>query len=73
MKNNLEIKRIEKLLEEYGIEEKLNELAAKIQIDDTLDILPQETREGITKLQNSELKSFDAHKFFDNVSVGGLD
>lgn len=67
--NYLDIKKISNLLKEYGIDEKLEELTAKIQIDTTYDILPASTREGIEKLRNSELKSFDSDKFFDNVSA----
>lgn len=68
MGNYLEIRRIENLLEEYGIGEKLNELTAQIEINNTYNIFPQQTRDAIINLQNSELKSFDSHKFFDNVS-----
>lgn len=68
MGNLLEISRIENLLDEYGIGEKLNELTAQIKIDSTYDIFPQQTQDGIRSLQNSELSTFDSHKFFDNVS-----
>lgn len=69
MGNYLDINRIKNLLVDYGISEKLNELTSQIVIDKNFDIFPPQTRDGIINLQNSELKSFDSHKFFDNVST----
>lgn len=69
MGNYLEISKIENLLQEYRISEKLNDLTSKIKINATYNIFPDETREGILNLKNSELKSFDSNKFFDNVSA----
>ncbi|KAJ6641812.1 Prominin-like protein, partial [Pseudolycoriella hygida] len=68
MGNFVEIKKIENLLDEYGIGEKLEELTAKINIDRTINILPPDTENGITRLRDSELKTFEAYKFFDNLN-----
>lgn len=72
MGNYVEIKKIEHLLEEYGIEAKLKDLTKKIEINNTHNIFPDETRQGILDLQRSELNSFDSDKFFDNVSADNL-
>lgn len=66
--NYLDIKKYENLLQEYGIDDKLKDLTAKIEINNTYNILPDETRKGIEDLRRSELKSFDSDKFIDNVS-----
>lgn len=68
MGNYLEIKRIQNLLEEYKISDRLKEMTAQIQINNTYDILPQQTRDGIQNLKNSELSTFDSDRFLDNVS-----
>lgn len=67
--NYLEVARIRNLLEDYKILDKINELTTEIKINTGYDILPPETVAGIKNLQNSELKSFDSNKFFDNVST----
>lgn len=67
--NYLDIRKISNLLKEYAIDEKLEELTAKIQIDTTNDILPEATKAGIVKLRDSELGNFDSDKFVDNVSA----
>ncbi|KAG4077541.1 hypothetical protein HA402_002968 [Bradysia odoriphaga] len=66
--NYLDIRKISNLLKEYAIDEKLEELTGKIQIDTTNDILPDATRAGIEKLRDSELGNFDSDKFIDNLS-----
>ncbi|XP_037044622.1 prominin-like protein isoform X5 [Bradysia coprophila] len=66
--NYLDIRKISNLLKEYAIDEKLEELTAKIQIDTTNDILPDATKAGIVKLRDSELGNFDSDKFIDNLS-----
>lgn len=68
MGNYLNIDRIKTILDDYGIREKLNDLTSQIVIDRSYNIFPDEMKDGLISLQNSELKSFDSHKFFDNVS-----
>lgn len=67
--NSLDIRRIHNLLEEYGIDDKIKDLTAQLEIDAGTDILPDETRSAINDLMKSELNTFDSDKFFDNVSV----
>lgn len=65
--NYVDTERISNLLRDYGIDGKLTEYTAKIQINNNSDILPEETKEGILKLRNSQLKSFNADNFIDNL------
>lgn len=65
--NRLDIEKIENLLDEYGIGEKLNELTKKIEVNNAYDIFPNETRQGILALKESELRTFQSYRFEDNV------
>lgn len=61
-----EINTLRTLPEQYNISEQLNELIARIQVQD-LTIWTEAAGEGIAKLRDSALQTYDVDKTLDNV------
>lgn len=58
--------RIEKLPEEYNIDQKINDFVASITLKN-VKLLDDATKEDIKKLGQSNLNDFEYYKFVDNV------
>lgn len=61
-----DINSLRSLPEQYGINEQLDDLIKRIQVQD-LKIWTKDAEEGINKLAQSELTKFDVDKTLDNV------
>ncbi|CRL08743.1 CLUMA_CG021257, isoform A [Clunio marinus] len=64
----LDIDQIRDFPEQFGINEKLNELADNVQITSQVRILNDQARKEIRELSKSELNNFEAYKYVDNLA-----
>ena len=67
LENMLKIDQIQEFPKQFGINEKLNELAENIQITSQVRILNDDARKQIRELSKSELNNFEAYKYVDNL------
>lgn len=68
IENLLNINQIFELPKQFGIEEKLNELADNVQITSQVRILNDDARRQIKELSKSRLNDFEAYKYVDNLA-----
>lgn len=66
--NLLNIDQIQDFPKQFGIDEKLNELADNVQITSQVRILNDDARKQIRELSKSELNNFEAYKYVDNLA-----
>ena len=64
----LNIDQIQDFPKQFGIDEKLNELADNVQITSQVRILNDDARKQIRELSKSELNNFEAYKYVDNLA-----
>lgn len=67
MDNFLNIDQVLNYEEEYGIEEKLNQLLKNIELTDNVELLTDNARKEITSLSQSKLNDFSVDKFDENL------
>jgi prominin 1 len=68
IENLLNINQIQEFPKQFGIDEKLNELADNVQITSQVRILNDDARRQIRELSKSKLNSFEAYKYVDNLA-----
>lgn len=68
LENLLNIDQIQEFPKQFGINEKLNELADNVQITSQVRILNDDARRQIKELSKSELNNFEAYKYVDNLA-----
>jgi prominin 1 len=68
VENRINISQIEEFPKRYGIDAKLNELADNVVINSQVKILSDDARREIRVLAKSELNSFAAYKYVDNLT-----
>lgn len=68
LENQLNINQIQEFPKQFGIDEKLNELADNVQITSQVRILNDDARKKIVELSKSELNNFEAYKYVDNLA-----
>lgn len=68
MENSVNIDQIRDFPKQFGITEKLDELADNVQITSQVRILNDDARKQIRELSKSELNNFDIDKYIDNLA-----
>lgn len=68
LENLLNIDQIQEFPKQFGIDEKLNELADNVQITSQVRILNDDARKQIRELSKSQLNNFEAYKYVDNLA-----
>lgn len=68
IENLLNINQIYEFPKQFGIEDKLNELADNVQISTQIRILNDDARRQIRELSKSKLNDFDSFKYIDNLA-----
>lgn len=68
LENVLNIDQIQDFPKQFGIDEKLNELADNVQITSQVRILNDDARKQIRELSKSQLNNFEAYKYVDNLA-----
>lgn len=68
IENMLNINQIQEFPKQFGIDEKLNELADNVQITSQVRILNDDARRQIRELSKSKLNNFEAYKYVDNLA-----
>lgn len=68
LENLLNIDQIQEFPKQFGIVEKLEELADNVQITSQVRILNDDARKQIKELSKSELNNFEAYKYVDNLA-----
>lgn len=69
--NQLDVTKIEKLPEDYNIDQKINDFVASITLKN-VRLLDETTKRNIEKLGQSNLNDFEYYKFVDNVGLSSI-
>lgn len=68
LENLVNIDQIQEFPKQFGIDEKLTELADNVQITSQVRILNDDARKQIRELSKSEINNFAAYKYVDNLA-----